>query len=404
MEETGVQRHLKVDVVRLAVFVLAAAAIARAEPAEMPQRLGPYAPGSGIVYNVSVDPRDPQVMVAGVRPQGLLRTSDGGKTWVHVSPGLKTSGDAGPNPLSLARAPSSPNRLYVGMESLGAFRSDDNGATWRTVSEGIPAGRARNGVSLAVHPADSDHVYYGSDGGLFRSTDGGASWSRLTAGLPTGRMRGSRDVSQTIHGIFFDAVDPKRTLIGMFASGENEPAGVWVSGDGGDTWLASSRGIDAGATAQGPLTLRNDWVLAIAQAPGRPQTLYVSTPRGLYRSDDFGEKWQALPAPPVSATAIAVHPRDAAADTIYLGSGNGAMHLSRDGGRTWFDVTGSLPTGRDPGAQVLKGTFRTPDGREVEVQGIDRQHQNAIYQIYPHGHGDAYIAARAGLYRLQLDR
>jgi photosystem II stability/assembly factor-like uncharacterized protein len=368
-------------------------------------RVGPYALGKlAVTYTASVDPRDSNIIVVGARPQGILRSTDRGATWAHVSANMKTTGDVGPNPKSLTRSASQPDRLYVGIETLGAWRSDDNGQTWRKLIAGIPRGAALHGVSMVVHPTNPDIVYYGSDSGIFKSIDGGVSWKRLTRGLPTGRTKINKEIEQTISGIFLDPANPDHILIGIYGTGDNEPAGMWASSDGGESWTPSSHGIDAQTNMQGVIPLRDDYVLDIASSATSPNTFLITTPSGLYRSDDFGADWKKLPKVSFAPSAVAVDTNDA--QTLFVGAGDGSLHLSRDAGASWTDITGPLPTGRDPAAQPIDIDFLTPDGKTHHAQGFDRKYQNMIYSIYPNadGRGGTYIAARAGLYRLEVSK
>ena len=170
------------------------------------QRLGPdYRPGEATCQNVLPHPRRTGELVVGARPTGLLLTIDNGRTWQHTSEAFNPDGTIGPNPESLARAPSSADVVYAGIESRGVRRSDDGGKTWRDLSQTLPKGRARNGVSVAVHPHDPQTVWLGTDGGIFKTIDGGRHWRRLTRGLPSGAVKSGNDVSQTVVKIIVDA-------------------------------------------------------------------------------------------------------------------------------------------------------------------------------------------------------
>lgn len=104
--------------------------------------------------------------------------------------------------------------------------------------------------------------------------------------MPTGKTKGSKDVSQTIAQIFVDEKQPERVWFGMYASGLNEPAGVWRSADGGASWVASSAGIDTGDQLMGPMTMRRDWVMRFAHSVAEPDVFFVATLCAVYRSGD----------------------------------------------------------------------------------------------------------------------
>src|SRR4029434_5049968 len=69
--------------------------------------------------------------------------------------------------------------------------------------------------------------------------------------------------------------------------------------------------------------------------PQNPAILYAGTHRGPYRSDDRGEHWTALEAPPqgTDVWSLAFHPHDA--NIIYAGYEPCAIYRSEDGGEHW---------------------------------------------------------------------
>ena len=189
------------------------------------------------VNDVTLDPRDPDVMVAstwqrhrhvwgyiaGGPESALHRSTDGGKTWRKLGGVPEGEGRIG-----LARSASHPSVLYAIVEAAnnrgGVYRSDDNGLTWErrggTFSSGslyyseiwvdpndpdrIVAADVNNRVSndggrtwvdlgesgkhvdnhaLWIDPDDSEHILNGNDGGLYETFDGARTW-RFVGNLP----------------------------------------------------------------------------------------------------------------------------------------------------------------------------------------------------------------------------
>ncbi|HEV3006248.1 MAG TPA: hypothetical protein VGX78_17395 [Pirellulales bacterium] len=99
----------------------------------------------------------------------------------------------------IAAHPDRPERLYMqnhgGWEddpTLGVLRSDDGGKSWLSISKGLPSDF---GFPIAVHPNDPDVVYVvplegatrtcpGARPAVWRSDNAGQTWQRLTSGLP----------------------------------------------------------------------------------------------------------------------------------------------------------------------------------------------------------------------------
>lgn len=102
---------------------------------------------------------------------GLIKSTDGGKTWQHVSNVLEPPVDFH----AMAVSKSDPN-LILGFDSgaRGLFKTTDAGKTWETLQppEYISA--------LAIAPNDSNTIFAGTANGIFKSTDGGKNWNHIT--------------------------------------------------------------------------------------------------------------------------------------------------------------------------------------------------------------------------------
>jgi photosystem II stability/assembly factor-like uncharacterized protein len=271
--------------------------------------------GSG-AQCLSPDPRDPDTAYAGLREDGMRRTSDGGQTWRDVE--LPERGV-----FSVAVSPVD-GAVFAGCEPSRLFRSDDGGNSWRALDALLelpsrPTWRfpPRPWTShvrwIAPSPHDAELLLVGIElGGLMRSEDGGASWADHRPGA-------QRDV----HSVVWHQRERGRAY-------EAGGGGAAFSVDAGESWMPADEGRD------------RDYTWAVATDPGDPDLWWLSASTGpfaahgdrhsqarIYRHDD-GE-WKAvtdeLAAMPY---AFAVHD-----GRLFAALGDGTIIETRDGGDSW---------------------------------------------------------------------
>jgi hypothetical protein len=384
----------------------------RPQPAQEPTwvRIGPdYRIGEGIATQVSVHPKRPTEMVAATRPFGMWLSENAGNTWKRTGTPFDAGLNSGPN-WGLVRAPSDPDIVYVSLENPGMWRSPDGGRTWVDRSASLPGGRAKRGVVVAVHPRQPDTVWMGTDGGLFKTSDGGQTWRALTRGLPTGRTKNDGDRHQTVSAVLLDPRNPDTVRIGIYATGNNEPAGVWRSDDGGESWQSTSAGIrrdraqfTGGTEIERKLhqLLQPDWIHWLVQSASEPDTLYARAGSGFYRSRDGGTTWQHMPDAAIQM-GMAVDPADAL--RVVAAKRDGGALLSDDGGESWRDIGAGLPTGKVASASEQKIVLKLPDGSTMDLGGSLRSQVHVVesFTFAPDDHLTLYASATSGVYRLKL--
>ena len=345
--------------------LLTGAGYARGAPAQV---------GPGYISAIQIDPKRPTIMYAGASHDGVLKSTDGGRTWSPANKGLTTPPDSAPpgSPPSVVRVdalaldPRSPNILYAGT-GLGVFKTKDGARTWELASEGIDFFGDRLGHRLAegfiwaiaIDPMHTSTVYAASFGGVWKSNNGGAAWKRVLR-----------------HSAFNVGIDPRRPGI-VYASGVKEWSktsrdSIYKTEDHGGTWRASgppdlldnyfghpivvdrhrvgmiyaggSRGLFAswnkGRTWSKLLALRKAFggVIAIALDSVRANVLYVGTPtQGVLKSVDGGRSWSAPRLDRHAVTALAI--ARTRPQTIYAAvqrkETTAGMFASTDGGITW---------------------------------------------------------------------
>jgi photosystem II stability/assembly factor-like uncharacterized protein len=296
---------------------------------------------SGRINAVAVSPADTRVVLVGSSTGGIWRSTDGGANFVPVSDDQADLAVGW-----LVFAPSNPSNVYAGMGDMdssylgsGVLKSTDGGQTWVRVSnQTLPEGVI---ARLEVDPNNAERVYLAqyltrdrstnvsSEGGFYLSTDGGVNWTRTLAGQ-------ARDI--VVH-----STNPQTlyaTLAERLTSGSaTNPGGLYRSTDGGGTWTfvpVPTSGLHAGF-----------WDFRVAVTPADPERLYVYYgtiffgETRLQVSTNGGATWQARSLASVDSgqfgynTYLHVDPSNP--DTIYLGSRD--LYKSTDGGGSWENVT-----------------------------------------------------------------
>ena len=280
----------------------------------------------------------------------------------------------------LKGSPADPNRLYAS-QSSGWFgqqiqRSNDGGTTWEPVGnkfvydgstgthqwyDGTPHPWEFKRVwHLEPSLTDPNVVYAGAeDAAFFRTTDGGQTWNELPG------LRTHATASQwapgagglCLHTIVIDPKKPARIFVAISA------AGAFRTEDEGATW----RPINQGLRSEGipnPTAEVGHCVHRIAIHRSRPDVLFMQKHWDVMRSDDGGDSWREVSGnlPTDFGFVIDVHAHDP--ETIYVvpiksdsehypPDGQLRVFRSRSGGQAWEALTDGLPQ-RDCYVNVLR--------------------------------------------------
>lgn len=199
--------------------------------------------------------------------------------------------------------------------------SDDFGATWTAPERQNLRFAEGSGDALAnvwqLRPgrdSEPDVVYAGVEpAALFRSGDGGESWAPVQGLLdhPHRARWEPGGGGLCLHTIVLDPTDPDRMAVAI------STGGVYRTDDGGATWHPRNRGVRAEFLPEKHPEF-GQCVHKVVNHPARPERLFLQNHWGLYRSDDWGDSWTdvANGVPSDFGFAMEMHPHDP--DTVYI--------------------------------------------------------------------------------------
>jgi photosystem II stability/assembly factor-like uncharacterized protein len=149
------------------------------------------------IYVLRLDPQNPATIYAAGR--GLWRSTDRGETWSQLEP------SSGLLILELLISPSSPATRYEvvfapGGQELGILRSTDGGDSWIFMAP--PRIPGRTFQYLALNPQDADTLYAAVSGALFKSVDGGNAWTPVHGAI-RGQDAGLAFGGEAPHALYF---------------------------------------------------------------------------------------------------------------------------------------------------------------------------------------------------------
>ncbi|MDQ1505240.1 MAG: hypothetical protein QOD57_2967 [Actinomycetota bacterium] len=305
-------------------------------------------------------------VAVGTRKGAFILTADGSRTkWDVDGPHF-----GGWEMYHVKGSPADPDRLYAS-QSSGWFgqiiqRSDDGGRTWNPVGndfryegetgthqwyDGTPHPWEFARVwHLEPSPTDPDRVYAGvEDAALFRSDDGGQSWGELAGlrGHGTGPAWQPGAGGMCLHTVILDRDRPDRIITAISA------AGAFRSDDGGQSWRPINKGLHSEGIPD-PAAEVGHCVHHIAAHPARPDVLFMQKHWDVMRSDDGGDSWREVSGnlPTDFGFVIDVHAHEP--ETIYVvpihsdsehypPDGRLRVYRSRTGGEEWEALTEGLP-------------------------------------------------------------
>jgi len=331
---------------------------------------------------VAVAPTNPDHVYALVEAKhGLLwQSEDMGNSWTAVSDNYALD----VRPFYFSRifvAPNDQEKIYFAAFQL--MESDNGGRTAHVIDQGVHVDHH----ALWIDPKDPNRIIQGNDGGVYLTLNGGKDWKFLD-GMPI----------EEDYMVGLGSDYPYTLCAGLqdnngWCGNQNEGWYVVAGGDGQYTVPAptdpniiysdsqngsisrldlknqirwSMRPYEPGVSQQTPseLKYRFNWTSPIAVSPTDKNEVYLGG-NVLFRSTDGGKTWSAI-SPDLTHNdkskqvnsggpieydisgaetydtimSITLAPSDP--NVIWVGSDDGMVHVTRNGGKTWTDVTGNI--------------------------------------------------------------
>jgi photosystem II stability/assembly factor-like uncharacterized protein len=345
--------------------------------------------------SVAVAPSRPDRVYALIeaRDGGVFRSEDGGQTWSTGSEDRELRQRAWYY-THLFVDPQDAETVWV--LNVDAWRSSDAGKTF--ARQTIPHG---DNHDMWIDPSDPLRMIEGNDGGAVISFNGGSSWSSLY-NQPTAEYYHVTADTQTPYRLYAAQQDnssissPTRSSLsgimwqdcyevgggeaGHIAVRADDPSIVFAADHAGlltrydhrsgqvrviNVWPEASSGI-----AAKDIKYRFNWTAPVALSPHDPNVLYT-TSQYVHRSRDEGTTWEKVSPDltrndpkttgdsggPITldqtgaeyhATIFAFAESPLEPGVLWAGSDDGLIHVSRDSGKHWTNVTPRLI-----GAQTL---------------------------------------------------
>ena len=329
---------------------------------------------------------------------GIWRSENGGMKWTRIT-GNRDIRSRGWYYSHVVADPKDENTLYAMNSSF--FRSIDGGKTFKRIP--TPHGDSHD---LWIHPDDPDVMIEANDGGATVTLDGGENWSSLN-NQPTGEFYRVIVDDSFPYRIYGAQQDNSTISVPSWRDGGLTRFEHWQSVAGGESGhiaitpdnpdltyagnyigridrLDRSTGAQqnviiypemADGVAPKNLVYRFQWNAPILISPHDPGTVY-HTSNYVHRTKDAGISWetispdltvndsekQELPGGPIQhdhtgvevyATVFALEESPHTAGVLWVGTDDGRIHLSKNAGRNWSDIT--------PNGMPMDGTVNLID-------------------------------------------
>ena len=351
-----------------------------------------------------------------IRGATVYRSADKGKTWVRASDVNdhmeRVSATYGWVFGQLRVDPNDENTVYI--MGLGLNVSTNAGKTFSPVR--LPGGDLH---ALWIDPENSNNLLNGNDQGFVISYDRGKSWRRFADLIPVVQFFNvgfDMDEPFRVYGSIQDH-GSRRGVVDLSKGRDKIPAVEFTNAPGGEgshhaidptnpntVYSAGFYGsisrtdfskLDAQGRprstsvmpkmGEGDPALRGQWLAPFIISAHNPNVLYHGM-QSLFRSWNRGDTWERISGdltdndpkrmgdiPFQTIFALAESPKRMG--LIYAGTDDGRVHMTKDGGQTWSELTQNLPrrqwVSRIVASRFDEGTvYLTQTGRQEDDFGV----------------------------------
>jgi photosystem II stability/assembly factor-like uncharacterized protein len=327
---------------------------------------------------IAIAPGNPKRMyltAEAKKEPGIYRSDDGGETWQRVNEDHRIGG-RGPGAMGIAVSPDNPDVIYVA--NTTTWKSTDGGKTFAGF-KGAPGGDDYQ--RIWVNPNNAQTIALSSDQGAVISVNGGQTWSSWY-NQPTAQFYHVTTDTRFPYWVYGaqqesgSAAVMSRSDVGELTFREWSLPGVeeygYIAVDprdsnilyGGRITRTNQALSEFANVAPEPIRTgqyRYNRSLPIVFSPFDPGTLYFAA-SVLFKTTDGGRSWQVISpdltreSPEIPAnlgafsagdpekgkhrgTIYAVAPSFKEAGTLWAGTDDGLIQITRDGGASWKNVT-----------------------------------------------------------------
>ncbi|HEV2667856.1 MAG TPA: glycosyl hydrolase, partial [Blastocatellia bacterium] len=372
---------------------------------------------------LAVSPADNNVVYATVEAAGqgggVFRSNDKGATWERMSPNIAQGMYYG----QIVADPKNVDRIYIPNVILQV--SDDGGRTQRPLGERL---KHVDNHGIWIDPNNTSYYLVGCDGGVYESHDRGANWN-FKANLPITQFY-DVDIDQQSPWYFVYGGTQDNNSVGGPAKTRSQSGVVnadWFQTNGGDGFVSRIDPEDpntvyaesqngglvrfdkrtgervgiAPIPGKAEESQRYNWDSPFIISPHNSKRLYFAGHR-LFRSDNRGDDWRVVSgdlsrgldrnALPVmgkiwgpdavakhqstalygNASALSESPKKEG--MIYVGTDDGLIQVTEDGGKTW---------------RKIEKVLEIPENSYVQRVLASRHDVNTVYALFNnHQNGD----------------